>query len=603
MTTLQRLLLPTLDLCPQTQLYVNCVGGSWFSHAAHQVHLLRGSSALFDTYFNGFSVGKWRRHTTVDQVVLQFEASGELEVEVVLNHPNRDPRVVAAGIYRADERTWFHLEAPPLQELGDGLLYLRFRGLGDEAVVFGGAVSTPDVPAREVQLGVVITTYNRPQYLDRNLTRLATGLKDTPSCSARLQVLVVDNASNVELVLPADAPITVIPNRNLGGAGGFARGLMRLRAAGEVSHVVFMDDDISFDPEILFRTLELLSYARDPQLCVAGAMLLEETQHVQFEAGAAFLAESMHPVRAIGRDIDLRDWQKLVENEVERPAGYGAWWYFAFPMSIGATNPLPVFVRGDDICFGVRHAGNHTVTLNGIGVWHQSFAQKNGPPAFYYDARNIPLVSLLASERFSAFHLTLRFTYQTIRMLLAMKYDTASAHIEGTRQFLEGPAAWLAMDHEEVNRDIRRHQGERPAPLQRAELGVRAYKPQSRLIPKIGGVMSILCLSGHLLPARLTRRPPVALDLGSWSPVGVLAREEVLYRYEPTAEGFVVRRDRKRFFTLLGQMVRTAARISRRFDDLKREYRDAYPALTSDAYWHRQFGEAARAADQHPGRA
>ncbi len=598
MTTLQRLLLPSLDLCPQTQLYVKCPGGSWFSHPNGEVRLLRGSSALFDTYFNAFSVGKWRRHSTVEQVVLNFEASGEVEVEVVLNHPSRAARVVAAGVYRAEERTSFHIEPPPLEELGDGLLYLRFRCLGDQAVVYGGSVTTPDEPAREVQLGVVITTYNRPQYLSRNLTRLASALKDSSSCAARMQVVVIDNASNVDLVLPADAPITVIPNRNLGGAGGFARGLIRLRDAGEVSHVLFMDDDISFDPEIIFRTLELLSYARDPQICVAGAMLLEEVQHLQFEAGAAFVPTSVHPVRAIGSHVNLTDSRKLVENDVERHAGYGAWWYFAFPMSIAETNPLPVFVRGDDICFGVRHAGHHTVTMNGIGVWHQSFAQKNGPAAFYYDARNIPLVSLLASERFSAFHLIRRFIYHTTRMLLAMKYDTATAHIEGTQQFLQGPTAWLGLDHEQLNRDIRQHAGERSGPLARAELGVRAYKPTSWLIPKIGGVLSILCLSGHLLPRRLTKRPPVALELGSWSPVGVLGREEVLYRYAPTDEGFVARRDRKRFFKLLGQMLSTAVRIPRRFDELTQEYREAYPTMTSDAYWHRQFGESAAAADQ-----
>jgi hypothetical protein len=34
MTTLQWLLLPTLDLCPQTPLYVNCRGASWFSFTA-----------------------------------------------------------------------------------------------------------------------------------------------------------------------------------------------------------------------------------------------------------------------------------------------------------------------------------------------------------------------------------------------------------------------------------------------------------------------------------------------------------------------------------------------------------------------------------------
>ena len=61
--------------------------------------------------------------------------------------------------------------------------------------------------------------------------------------------------------------------------------------------------------------------------------------------------------------------------------------------------------------------------------------------------------------------------------------------------------------------------------------------------------------------------------------------------------GYVARRDRKRFFALLGEMLRTAVRVPRRFDELKQGYRDAYPALTADAYWRRQFGEPAPASD------
>ncbi len=593
MTTLQRLLLPKLDLCPQSEMYLNCVDRSWFSYATGDVRLLRGASVRFDTYFNAFSVGKWRRHSQVDRVVWRFEAQGDFEAEVVLNEAHHASRVVAAAAYRSEGRAWFELEPPPLAELGDGQLYLKIRGLGPETVVFAGSVTTDDQPARDVRLGVVITTYNRPDYIGRNLVRLGEALKEEPGYADRLEILVVDNGANLDVALPATLPITVLPNKNLGGAGGFARGLMHFRDGGEVTHVLFMDDDISFEPEVVFRTMELLSYARDPQLCLAGAMLMEEEPYVQFESGASFRSESVRPLRAIGSHVDLREWRNLVDNDVERPAGYGAWWYYAFPLALAEANPLPVFIRGDDICFGLRHTGQHTVTMNGIGVWHQNFAQKNGPAAFYYESRNLSLVSVLASDRFSAFHLARRFVCHTTRMALAMKYDTASADIDGMRQFLAGPEAWLALDHEQVNRDIREHAGERPAPLDRASLGVPAFKPRWPAVTLVGGALSTLVLSGHALPARLCRRPPVGLELAAWSPLGVLRREEVVYRYEATGEGFVARRDRRRFFALMDEMARTAAQIPGQFDRLKREYRAAYPTLTGDDYWHRQFGEDA----------
>ena len=76
-----------------------------------------------------------------------------------------------------------------------------------------------------------------------------------------MRLQVVDNARNLELE-PTNAVVTtVVPNRNLGGAGGFARGLMELRDEGWATHVLFMDDDVTFEPEIVARIIALLSFA------------------------------------------------------------------------------------------------------------------------------------------------------------------------------------------------------------------------------------------------------------------------------------------------------------------------------------------------------
>jgi GT2 family glycosyltransferase len=62
---------------------------------------------------------------------------------------------------------------------------------------------------------------------------------------------VVDNANNVDFDEPPCDDLNVVPNRNLGGAGGFARGLMWLRQQCWATHVLFMDDDISLETEAL----------------------------------------------------------------------------------------------------------------------------------------------------------------------------------------------------------------------------------------------------------------------------------------------------------------------------------------------------------------
>ena len=76
----------------------------------------------------------------------------------------------------------------------------------------------------------------------------------------------------------------MVPNPNLGGAGGFARGLWEHRRRGRATHVLFMDDDVAFEPEILARTVALLRFARRADLCIAGSMMRMDRPQIQFEA-------------------------------------------------------------------------------------------------------------------------------------------------------------------------------------------------------------------------------------------------------------------------------------------------------------------------------
>ena len=56
---------------------------------------------------------------------------------------------------------------------------------------------------------------------------------------------------------------TRIANRNLGGAGGFARGLIAAEDGG-FTHCLFMDDDAAFQMENLIRSFAFLRLARNP---------------------------------------------------------------------------------------------------------------------------------------------------------------------------------------------------------------------------------------------------------------------------------------------------------------------------------------------------
>lgn len=50
--------------------------------------------------------------------------------------------------------------------------------------------------------------------------------------------------------------------------------------------------------------------------------------------------------------------------------------------------PFARLREGDDMEYGIRNA-KEPIHMNGIGVWHQSFASKISPVVNYYSDRNM----------------------------------------------------------------------------------------------------------------------------------------------------------------------------------------------------------------------
>lgn len=604
-TVLCRFRFPTFELCPRPELYLRPIHNAEHSILDREVRLGTAGVAEFNTYFNAFGVGKWLRHTTVRQVTVAAQVTGACRMEVVHDRVDRRPKIVAAADVVADEATWFELALPPLDDLGDGAAFLRVTCLEEAATVRNAQWLSNDPPRAAARLGIVITTFNRPAEVRASVNRLIDELEHEPCYADRLEIVVVDNGRNLDLELPAESRIMVLPNPNTGGAGGFTRGLMHFRRHGSATHVLFMDDDVDFDPEIIFRTIQILSFAHDGNLCVAGAMLKQSMQNEQFEAGARFLGKAVYPTRALGQNIDLADWTALLEadREPER-IDYGAWWYFAFPLTLTQENPIPAFIRGDDVCWGLLHAGPHTVTFNGIGLWHADFEDKQGPVTWFYDTRNFALVCALALPDVRWWHLLNRYLNICGRSLLSFKYASASSITLAMKEFLCGPEHWLAIDHVKLNDALVLHSGERIDALSEDLIAIDDLPVKNTLTKYAAGLASIGVLGGHILPDRLLRSPIGAVPIQQRALHVSPLRKKILYRDRQRGKGFVATRDRKLFFRLAAEMLVTAVRIPINYGSLRRSYRRAYERLVSDEYWEQQFaapGPTATVSPDHGG--
>ena len=554
--------------------------------------LRRGAEISFDTSFGVFAAGRWRRLTTIENLFAIISASGSGRVEIVgvenkLFGSIQKEKIVASASISSSGATL--VEVPNFGERKFGTYFVRVSAEESDVVVTGGHWSTTTKAARETRLSLSITTFNRQDYVKPTVAKVLHLEKTVETLRGKMRVLVVDNARNITFDAEPGAPITVVQNPNLGGAGGFARGIIHLRNEGWSTHILLMDDDITLEPDALVRTFALFSFARDEKLCVHGAMLSEERGWMQFEAGSKYRWRSLYPLRAIGREDDLRLRKLALRDAKEKKFAYTAWWYTAFPVSITRDNPLPIFVRGDDVSYGLLHTGKHSVTLNGVIVWHADFGLKNNPSSLFYEKRNFAIIDTLVFDRHHWWHLARRFIALSFRNLFSMRYASVEYMIRGVRAFLQGPAALMATDHSALHDDLRKVSEEKPGPLSAELAAVKITKPRIKPIRLIGFALAVPLVGGYILPKVLRRNDLKTAPIDSRA-VGLATRyNRILYRHDRLPEGFVVERDSRRFFALLREVCVVTKDIALNYRRLKREYREAYPTLVSDESWQKRF--------------
>ncbi|MSX99077.1 MAG: glycosyltransferase, partial [Actinobacteria bacterium] len=571
-------------------LYVRTQGDVSFSNET--AVLVKGAEISFDTSFGVFAAGRWKRLTSVDCLSVTVHASGSGRIElvgvrsVVRGLSLQEKIVASTGISSSGKTT---LEVPDFAKTSIGTYFIKVSAEQSDVVVSGGQWTTTTTAPREVRLSLSITTFNRQDYVKPTVAKVLQLVENVDSLRDRMRILVVDNARNINFDTAPNAPITVVQNPNLGGAGGFARGIIHLRDEGWSTHVLLMDDDITLEPEALLRTFALFTFARDANLCIHGAMLSEEQAWMQFEAGSKYRWRSLYPLRAIGREDDLRERKLALRDAHEKKFAYTAWWYTAFPISITRDNPLPVFVRGDDVAFGLMHTGKHSVTMNGVIVWHADFGLKNNPSSLFYEKRNFAIVDTLVFANHHWWHLARRFIALSFRNLFSMRYASVEYMIRGVRAYLAGPEALMATDHSALHDELRKVTEEKPGPLPAELAAVAITKPRPKAIRLIGFALAIPLVGGYILPKIMRRDVLKTAPIDSRA-VGLATRyNRILYRHDRLPEGFLVERDSRRFFSLLREVCVVTKDIALNYRRLKREYKAAYPTLVSDASWHARF--------------
>ena len=461
---LQTLLLPRTGICTEEQMYFRRHGSVKFTWDMDFLKMEEDALVEFDTYFNGCSAEKWFKYTKIKQIRIHVRAKGQFRITLMRKEKSLDgvntkflleetfgkPNIIGAYSF------------PFETESNNGMFCFQICCLSEKGEFYGGyyegVVDEEDI--RPVKIALDICTFKREVFVEKNVRELYDSFLKNPKSDmkGRLEIFISDNAKTLDeskIVLSDD--IHVFQNKNTGGAGGFTRGMieiMKCREERGITHVLVMDDDVIINPESVYRTFVILSLLKDQykDAFVGGAMLRLDNQFIQTESGARWNKGYLISHKT---GLNLIDTANCVYNEFEEKTEFNAWWYCAFPASVIREDnlPLPIFIRGDDVEYGLRNLTN-LILMNGICVWHEPFENKYSSSLYYYIFRNRLIDNSIHALNYKRREFLKDLSSQVKREIVFYRYKNAELLMDGVNDFYNGIDWLMAQDGEALHKGV-----------------------------------------------------------------------------------------------------------------------------------------------------
>lgn len=541
-----------------------------------------GESADFGTYFNLLPYPQYRKYCGADRFTLALYGEGSYRADVYVQNKSGAKSLISSHECNGD--CLADIDCSALQDGG----YIEFTVSTKEGCTLkGGAWLADKEPERRVKIGIIICTYKREAFVAANIAHMAAAIDADPAWKERIHVFIVDNAQTLQL--DESDFYSVIPNRNLGGSGGFARGMYELEKDPSFTHFLLMDDDISFDFATVERTYYLLeALTREHEnASLGGAMLVLEKPNVQYEFGGKYDGLRF---RLINSGLDMRETNSLIKNQNAAKPDYNAWWYCCMPASSIKKYglPMPFFIKGDDVEYGMR-AAEELILMSGIAVWHQDFAGKYTGILEYYIKRNLAVVSSIWCDA-GGFKPAVRFAYFMFKNLLLKNYNCVQVLYEAYEDFMKGPSFFLENDSEEVNERIRRlaqaiSSSQEVETLFGGKPDVKVRKPDK----KSEFFRCLFLAVENYMPAFLFSKKPAATDMGNPSAADCFMKKTVVHYDRNTGKGLILTLDTKRRRELRRKTYKVFFGMLFKYRKMKKIYRAGWQKMCSRENWERMF--------------
>jgi GT2 family glycosyltransferase len=525
------------------------------------INFANGAILETDTYFNSCSVGKWFSYCDIEDIILRIRYAGKFNLEVIYaaydNNEYKTKTLICKELSSdLDECSEYAYKLTPMYK---GVVYYRLTALCDNAILYSAFYdATPLSSERDITIALNICTYKREKFLMRNIALLTDTFLDNTSSPlyGRLKIFITDNGNTLDCGALSNSNVHVNHNPNVGGAGGFTRGLIEIdkyRKRDCITNVIFMDDDVKIEPEAILRTYRLLKILKDEykDSFIGGAMLSLNKPYIQHENGALW---NMGKCVFVNRNLDLRKFENVAFNEADAKRDYAAWWYCCIPIAVIKNDnlPIPVFIHEDDVEYSLRNARN-ILTMNGIAIWHPVAETIRVSSNEYYNLRNLLIVNAGHCTKYTKLMLCKKMLVNFGAALLRFRYKDMKLILMALEDFCKGPQWLLELDAVGYHKIIQ-------------NTGYQLYDVTDRLKNyEIG--KNAFYMSRH--PRKL-----------KWS------RKRILFDKE-SGKGLELKFSFMQIFVCIAMYLKSLYIIFFKYDISRKAYKDNYNKLQSIEYWNK----------------
>ncbi|GLY48067.1 glycosyltransferase [Lentzea sp. NBRC 102530] len=567
----------------------------------------------FASYFNAFPASYWKRWTVIEDVVLRMRVRGAGRIDVYRSKPNGDIVHLDGNVVRSAKSytdVAIKISLKPFEDGG----WIWFDVFTDDTTIEieeAAWTTEQELPAQSVAIGM---TTMRP--VDAVIALRALG--EDPAVLAVLKkvfvadqgaVKVRDTEGYAEAVKALGDKLEVIEQDNLGGSGGFTRGLYEAIEHTDADQIMLMDDDIRLEPDAVLRSNAFARAAAQPVIVGSHMLNLQARARLHsmgevVDLGTCYWRAA--PGAVTDHDFGAESLRETEELHARIDATYNGWWMCLFPREVVQRTgyPLPLFIKWDDAEYSLRalERGYPTVSLPGSAVWHMPWTDKNDATDWqaYFHTRNRLVLAALHSPYDVRSTLLKQGLKLSLRHLLSMEYSTVAVQQKAIEDFLAGPSRLFDSlrtalpEIRELRKDYSDAQvlpsaREFPAPTFDMVRAEQMLTPPTNPVTIASEAAKALVHNLREPQAATTERPQINVPASNarWFLLGNLDSATV-----SNADGSGVafrKRDPKEFRALMKRAVRNYRRLSSEWPRMQKVYRDALPELTSVESWRKVF--------------